>query len=198
MNSTLTDRRPERLMTRATPPAPSRTFRHRAALAPTFLGSVMHEPNHAVQSGTVFGLFAVGALTQLLASRFSSRRVVLAGLGLFLVGLGLIVAALAEAGIALFLAGTVVAGVAVGAVFLGSLATASRLAPSGRRGQAVSAYFVACYCGLVVPVVGVGVASQFIGDFPAVLALSILLAVLCIFALARIARALASGREATR
>ena len=169
-----------------------------SALAPTFLGSVMHEPNHAVQGGTVFGMFAVGTLTQLLAARFSSRRVVLAGLGLFLAGLGLIVAALAEAGIALFLAGTVVAGIAVGAVFLGSLATASRLAPPGRRGQAVSAYFVACYCGLVVPVVGVGVASQFIGDFPAVLALSILLAVLCLFALARIARALASDSEASR
>ena len=167
-----------------------------SALAPTFLGSVMHEQNHAVQGGAVFVMFAVGTLTQLLASRFSSRRVVLAGLGLFLAGLGLIVAALAQAGVALFLAGTVVAGAAVGAVFLGTLATASRLAPPGRRGQAVSAYFVACYCGLVIPVVGVGVASQFIGDFPAVLALSILLAVLCIFALARIARA--SGPEASR
>ena len=167
-----------------------------SALAPTFLGSVMHEQNHAVQGGAVFVMFAVGTLTQLLASRFSSRRVVLAGLGLFLAGLGLIVAALAEAGVALFLAGTVVAGAAVGAVFLGTLATASRLAPPGRRGQAVSAYFVACYCGLVIPVVGVGVASQFIGDFPAVLALSILLAVLCLFALARIARA--SGPEASR
>ena len=167
-----------------------------SALAPTFLGSVMHEQNHAVQGGAVFVMFAVGTLTQLLASRFSSRRVVLAGLGLFLAGLGLIVAALAQAGVALFLAGTVVAGAAVGAVFLGTLATASRLAPPGRRGQAVSAYFVACYCGLVIPVVGVGVASQFIGDFPAVLALSILLAVLCLFALARIARA--SGPEASR
>ena len=156
----------------------------------------MHEQNHAVQGGAVFVMFAVGTLTQLLASRFSSRRVVLAGLGLFLAGLGLIVAALAQAGVALFLAGTVVAGAAVGAVFLGTLAMASRLAPPGRRGQAVSAYFVACYCGLVIPVVGVGVASQFIGDFPAVLALSILLAVLCIFALARIARA--SGPEASR
>jgi MFS family permease len=163
-----------------------------SALAPTFLASVMHEHSHAVQGAVVFGLFAVGTLTQLLASRFSSRRVVLAGLGLFLAGLGLIVAALAQAGVALFLAGTVVTGAAVGAVFLGTLATANRLAPPGRRGQAVSAYFVACYCGLVIPVVGVGVASQFIGDFPAVLALSILLAVLCIFALARIARA--SGR----
>jgi MFS family permease len=151
-----------------------------------------------VQGGAVFLIFAVGTLTQLLVSRFSSRRVVLAGLGLFLAGLGLIVAALALAGVALFLAGTVVAGVAVGAVFVGSLATANRLAPPGRRGQTVSAYFVACYCGLVIPVVGVGVASQFIGDFRSVLALSILLAVLCVFALARIVRALASDPEAAR
>jgi MFS family permease len=169
-----------------------------SALAPTFLGSIMHEHNQAVQGGAVFGIFAAGTLTQLVASRFSSRRVVLTDLGLFLVGLGLIVAALSQAGVALFLAGTVVAGVAVGAVFMGSLATANRLAPPGRRGQAVSAYFVACYCGLVIPVVGVGVASQFIGDFPAVLALSILLAVLCVFALASIARAPASDPETSR
>src|SRR6202451_650604 len=119
-----------------------------SALAPTFLGSIMHEQNHAVQGGAVFLIFAVGTLTQLLVSRFSSRRVVLAGLGLFLAGLGLIVAALAQAGVALFLAGTVVAGVAVGAVFMGSLATANRLAPPGRPGHAISAYFVAGHCGL--------------------------------------------------
>jgi hypothetical protein len=77
----------------------------------------------------------------------------------------------------------------VGAVFLGSLATANRLAPPGRRAQVVSAYFVACYCGLIIPVVGVGVASEFIGDFAAVLGLSIMLAVLCVFAFASIARA---------
>jgi MFS family permease len=83
-----------------------------------------------------------------------------------------------------------VGGVAVGAVFLGSLATANRLAPPGQRGQVVSAYFVLCYCGLAVPVVGVGVASIFIGDFRAVLAFSILLAALCLFSLAGIWRAL--------
>jgi predicted MFS family arabinose efflux permease len=86
----------------------------------------------------------------------------------------------------------------VGAVFMGSLATANRLAPPGRRGQAVSAFFVACYCGLVIPVVGVGVASQFIGDFRSVLALSILLAVLCLFALASIARAGTARAGASR
>ena len=69
----------------------------------------------------------------------------MAGLGLFLAALALIVAALSQADMALFLAGTVV--------------------------------------------VGVGVASEFIGDFPAVLALSILLAGLCLFSLARIRNA---------
>jgi MFS family permease len=157
-----------------------------AALAPTFVGDVLHQPSHAIQGGVVFLLLAVGAVTQLLAARLNSRRVVMAGLGLFLAALALIVAALSQAGIALFLAGTIVGGVAVGAVFLGSLATANRLAPPERRSQAISAFFVACYTGLIVPVVGVGVASGFIGDFRAVLAFSILLAILSVFSLASI------------
>jgi len=159
-----------------------------AALAPTFLGGVLHEDNHAIQGGVVFLLFAAGTAIQLLLSRFPSRPVMAAGLGLLLPALALIVAALAQASLALFLAGTVVAGIAVGSIFLGSLATANRLAPPGRRGQIVSTYFVACYGGLTVPVVGVGIASGFIGDFPAVLALSVLLAALCLVALAAVGR----------
>jgi MFS family permease len=161
-----------------------------SALAPTFLGTVLHQSSHAVQGAVVFLLLAVGASTQLLVARFNSRRVVMAGLGVFLATLALIVAALAQASMALFLAGTIAGGVAVGAVFLGSLATANRLAPPGQRGQAISAFFVACYTGLIIPVVGVGVASGFIGDFAAVLAFSILLAALCLFSLGSIRKAL--------
>lgn len=160
------------------------------ALAPTFLGSVLHESSHAVAGAVVFALLAVGAITQVAVSRFPSRPVMIAGLSLFLVGLALITAALSQASMALFLTGTIVTGVAVGAVFLGSLATANRLAPPGQRGQVVSTYFVACYCGLIVPVVGVGVLSEFVSDFTAVLTLAIVLAVLSVFALAGIRRAL--------
>jgi predicted MFS family arabinose efflux permease len=143
-----------------------------AGLAPTFVASVLHEPNHAVQGAVVFGLLAVGTVTQLVLSRFGSRRVVMAGLGLFLAALTLIVAALAAASMALF------------------LAAANRLAPPGQRGQTVSTFFVLCYAGLIIPVVGVGVATLFTGDFPAVLAFSILLAALSLFSLASIRRAL--------
>ncbi len=165
-----------------------------SSLVPGFIGGVLHQDSHAVQGAVVFAMFAVGTVTQVALSRFSSRRVVLAGLGLFLAALALIVAALAQAGMALFLAGTVVGGVAVGAIFLGSLATASRLAPPERRGHAISAFFVACYAGLIIPVVGVGVLSGFTGTFPAVLVFSLLLAVLCLFSLARITTSLASDR----
>jgi MFS family permease len=102
---------------------------------------------------------AAGTSTQVTLSRFSTRRVVLVGLGLFLAALALILAALAAAAMALFLAGMVVGGVAVGAIFLGSLATANRLAPPGRRRQTVPAFFVACYAGMIIPVVGIGPAK---------------------------------------
>jgi MFS family permease len=162
-----------------------------SSLVPGFIAGQLHQGSHAVQGAVVFLLLAVGTITQVALARFSSRRVVLAGLILFLAGLALIVAALAQSAMALFLAGTVIGGVAVGAIFLGSLATANRLAPADRRGHAISAFFVACYAGLIIPVVGVGVLSGFTGTFPAVLTFSILLAVLCLFSIARFARDMA-------
>ena len=73
-----------------------------------------------------------------------------------------------------------------------------RLAPTERRGQAISAFFVAGYAGLIIPVVGVGMLSGLIGTFPAVLAFSLLLAALCLFSLARTVTALAPGRALIR
>jgi MFS family permease len=163
------------------------------SLVPGFVGGVLHQDSHAVQGAIVFALLAVGAVTQVTLSRFPSRQVVLAGLAIFLAGLGLILAALDEATMALFLAGTVVSGVAVGAVFLGSLATANRLAPPERRGQTISAFFVACYTGLIIPVVGVGILSEFVATFTAVLAFSLLLAVLSLVSLAISSRGRGQG-----
>jgi MFS family permease len=159
-----------------------------SSLVPGFIADQLHQGNHAVQGAVVFLLLAVGAITQVALSRLSSSRVILAGLSLFLAALALIVAALAESEMALFLAGTVAGGVAVGAIFLGSLHTANRLAPANQRGQAISAFFVACYAGLIIPVVGVGVLSGFTGTFAAVLTFSILLAALSLFSIGRFAR----------
>jgi MFS family permease len=156
-----------------------------SSLVPGFIAGQLHQGSHAVQGAIVFLLLAVGSITQVALSRFSSQRVVLAGLSLFLGALALIVAALASSGMTLFLVGTVAGGVAVGAIFLGSLATANRLAPAERRGHVISAFFVACYAGLIIPVVGVGVLAGFTGTYPAVLTFSVLLAVLGLFSISR-------------
>jgi MFS family permease len=165
-----------------------------SSLVPGFIAGQLHQGSHAVQGAVVFLLLAVAALTQIAVSRLSSSRAVMIGLTLFLVALALIVAGLAQSSMALFLAGTVAGGAATGSIFLGSLATANRLAPAGRRGQSLSAFFVACYAGLIIPVVGVGVLSGFTGTFTAVLTFSILLALLCLFSVSRVAVAVRAGR----
>lgn len=46
-------------------------------------------------------------------------------------------------------------------------------------------HFVACYAGLIIPVVGVGVLAGFTGTFTAVLTFSVLLAALGLFSISR-------------
>jgi MFS family permease len=158
------------------------------ALAPTFLSGVLHQHSHAVAGAVVFVIFASATLTQLALARFASRPVALSGLGLFPVALALIVSALSQASMALFLVGTVLGGVAAGAVFIASLSTANRLASAQTRGRVVSTFFVFAYVGLTVPVIGVGIASEHVGDFRAVLVCSVVLALLCAFSMVGIRR----------
>jgi MFS family permease len=159
-----------------------------SALVPTFLGSVLHETSHAVAGAVVFLAFGIGTVTQLAGSRLPSRPVILAGLTVFLAALALIVAGLSAASLPIFLAGTVVSGVAVGAVFMGSLAVANRLAPPANRGQVISTYFVFAYLGLAVPAIAVGFGSQAFGDFRATLSCAIVLAALALASMAVIRR----------
>ena len=44
-----------------------------AGLAPTFVASVLHEPNHAVQGAVVFGLLAVGTVQNAARQLYRSR-----------------------------------------------------------------------------------------------------------------------------
>jgi MFS family permease len=162
-----------------------------SALVPTFLVGVLHDTSHATAGTVVFLVSAVGACTQLAGSRLPSRPVILAGLTVFLAALALIVAGLSAASMPLFLAGTVVSGVAVGAVFMGSLAAANRLAPAKTRGQVISTYFVFAYVGLTVPVIAVGFGAQAFGDFRATLACTVALAVIAVASMATIRRSAA-------
>jgi MFS family permease len=160
-----------------------------SALTSSFLADVLHEHSHAVGGAVVFAAFGAAAVTQILVARFPGRPVTVSGLALFLAALALVVAGLAEVSLGLFLTGAIVSGIATGAVFIGSLSTANRLAPADIRGRVVSTYFVFAYVGLTIPVIGVGIAAQYEGDFRAVLACAIALAALSVASMARFLRA---------
>jgi hypothetical protein len=75
---------------------------------------------------------------------------------------------------------------------------AKRLALPETRAQVISSYFVFAYSGLAIPVIGVGVAADHVGDFRAVLGCSIVLALLCALAAAGISGGDRAGRPRAR
>jgi len=165
-----------------------------ASVVPGFTTAMLHHADYAIAGGITCLFFAAGAVAALSLARLNSRPVLLAGLGGFLPGLALVLAGMSTASLVLFGIGAVVAGSAFGALIIGSLSAANRLAPEGTRAKVISTYFVFAYSGLSIPVVGVGIASDYVGNFRAVLGCSVVLAVLCALSAARIS----GGRRAAR
>ena len=169
-----------------------------ASLAPDFTTAMLHHPNYAVAGAVTCLFFAAGTIAVVSLARLNSRPVLLAGLGLSLPGLALIVAGMSAASLALFLIAAAVTGIAYGALAIGGLSTANRLAPPETRAQVISTYFLFAYTGLAIPVIGVGVAADHVGNFRAVLGCSIGLALLCVLAAVGISGGGRAGRTRAR
>ncbi len=101
-------------------------------------------------------MFGAAAVAQLVLGRAGLRRQLTFGIGLLLLGLALLTAAVWAASLALLLAGGVLAGSGVGALFKGSVSTVLAIAPPGARGETLAGLFLAAYFGLAVPVVALG------------------------------------------
>ena len=160
------------------------------SLVPSFLGSELHERNHAAAGIVVFILFACATVAQLALHRLLSRRAMLIGFAWLLVGLALLMLGLALGELSVFVAATIACGIGVGLVIMGALAMVNMIAPPDHRGETLSSLFVAAYLGLSIPAIGVGIASQHVGFFRATLVCAITVAVL----LAAAALRLMSGR----
>ena len=91
--------------------------------------------------------------------------------------------------LALLLAATVVAGLGQGLTFLGGLTAINSAAPTDRRADVLSSFFVILYLGVGVPVVGVGFVATRVGLLTAVQYFAWGAAVLCVMVLAVLARA---------
>lgn len=160
-----------------------------SSLVPSFLGNQLQETNHAVAGAVVFLLFASATAVQLvLRGRMESHRAMGSGMVLLVAGLVLLLIAMSIPSFVWFLIGTVCCGVGVGLSFMGSLAQVNGLSPPDHRGEVLSSYFAVAYVGLTVPVIGLGVASDYVGAFVATLAFAVVVGVLALIVAALNAR----------
>jgi MFS family permease len=151
------------------------------SLAPGFIAGTLHDPSHALAGTATFAVFGAAAVAQVVLGRAGLRRQLAIGMGVLLLGLALITAAVWAASLALLLAGGVLAGSGVGALFKGAVSTVLGIAPPGARGETLAGLFLAAYLGLAVPVVALGVATELlsartaVSGFAAVLAAAVVL-----------------------
>jgi MFS family permease len=126
------------------------------ALVPTFLEKVIGQHHPWVIGASVSLSFGAAVLTQLAIRGLRAVLAIELGLAVLIAGIGILTASLAIASYPLFLAGTVVSGIAIGAAFSGGLATALSVAGDRERGRVSSLFYLIAYVGLTIPVIGAG------------------------------------------
>lgn len=129
------------------------------SLAPGLIGGIERSPNLMWGGLAVFCLCVSGGAAVVLLREISSRSAILAGCVALLAGMGLTLAAIAVGAAALFLAGTVIAGVGFGLAFLGAFRSVVRVTPPARRAGVLAVFYTVSYLTFSVPIVIAGVAE---------------------------------------
>jgi MFS family permease len=119
----------------------------------------------------------VVSITIVVTRNATSRTAMLAGLALLPPGLALLVVSQAGGSMPILLAGTLVSGISAALGYRGSLQVVNEIAPSDRRAEMVSTYFVAGFAGNALPIIGVGVISTLASALIASIVFAITIAV---------------------
>ena len=149
------------------------------ALIPSVLIRELHQRNAAI-AGAIVAELAVMAIAAIVVTQRSEPYTAMrTGLAVLIPAVAVVVAAQAAHSMALLIAATGLGGLALGAGYVGSLRVVNELAPDEHRGAVASSYFLACFVGNSVPVIGVGVLSTLTTSLTASLVLACTVAVLC-------------------
>nr|WTB28909.1 MFS transporter [Streptomyces sp. NBC_00830] len=132
------------------------------SLVPSFLAGTLHESSHAVAGAVVFAAFASGAAAQIALNRAGLALTLRTGPLVLVPGLALLVAGIWLPSLAVFVIGGVLTGAGAGLAFKSALIAAGAAAPPESRAEVLAFFFLGAYIGLSVPVVGLGIATQYV------------------------------------
>ena len=150
------------------------------ALSPTILKTTLDTDNSVVSGGIVALMLGSSALVQLGGRGRDPMALQVLGLVLLVAGLGILMGAASTGSVSLCAVSAGVAGVGQGLAFSGAAQVVGTIAPSERRGNVMSLFFVAIYLGVTVAIVGVGFLSTRLGLLPAVQLFSVVASVGCV------------------
>lgn len=153
------------------------------AVAPAFLGKILDLPNLALTGFVVFIVFAGSTLGQLSLEIIPGKLALPGGCLLLAIGALSVGAGIHFASLALLIAGAVLSGLGQGLAFRAGMGAVTAAAPTERRGEVTSTFFVVLYVAISIPVIGVGVAADAFGLRPAGSAFAIAVAALSLIAL---------------
>jgi MFS family permease len=132
-----------------------------SSLVPSFLADTLHQGSHAVAGAVAFAAFAGGGLAQITLARANTRLMLQLGPFVLIPGLALLTGGMWLPSLIVFIIGGVVTGAGAGLVFRGALVAAGSSAPPEARAEVLAGYFLGAYIGISVPVVCLGIATQY-------------------------------------
>ena len=126
------------------------------SLGPALVSDLAGTQSAVLGGLALFVLAAVGALTVLALHRTAPRRVLVLGMAALLAGVGLTLVSVATSSVAVFLAGTTIAGIGFGGGFQGAVRLVLPLAAAHERAGVLSTMWVVSYLALGLPAVIAG------------------------------------------
>ena len=135
-----------------------------AGLAGRFLAGPLHHPSPALTGAAIFLTFGAGIVVQTTTTGWPAHRLLAAGIPTIIIGLTVLVVSAwtAPPSLALFLVGGVLSGLGASAIFRTSLGVAIATSRADDRAGALATFFVVGYAALSVPVLGLGIALQYL------------------------------------
>jgi MFS family permease len=131
------------------------------SLVPSFLAGTLHDTSHIVAGAAAFAPFAAAAVAQIVQAQVPSIQLLRRAVPIVVVGLLLFAGGMWTSDLPLFMVGGVVTGAGAGMVFKGALVVSVSSAPPNARAEVLAGYFLGSYIGLSVPVIGLGVATNY-------------------------------------
>jgi MFS family permease len=150
------------------------------SLNPTFAQDILHVNNIAL-GGIISSImvFTAVVVQKFLWNRFPVHLEI-GGLISLIIGLSLISITTIYSSIVVLIMAAIFSGIGFGATFMGAINVINSIAPSDKRGNVTSFFYAISYAALGVPIIGLGLALQYLDIFTAVREFVIIIIIIAI------------------